>query len=81
MGKGNIYDWYKMDIGGILNYFTIVPKRDIPYFYIASTRSVMAGGGITYEEMARSIGMMPEGGRTQSLQVESCDQGHCIQSV
>ena len=70
-----------MDIGGILNYFTIVPKRDIPYFYIANTKSVMTGGGITHEETAKSIGMMSEGGRKQSLQVESCEQGHRIQSI
>ena len=34
--------------------------------------NVMTGGGITHEETAKSIGMMSEGGRKQSLQVESC---------
>ena len=70
-----------MDIGGIVNYFAIVPKLDIPYSYIANTRSVMTGGGITHEETARSIWMMSEGGRQQSLQTEGCDQGHRIQSI
>ena len=55
--------------------------RDISYFYIANTRSVMTGDGITHEETERSIGTMSEGGRKQLLQVESCDQGHHIQSI
>ena len=80
-GDGNICDWYKTDIGVILNYFTIVPKRNIPYIYIANIRSVMTGGRITHEETAKSIGVMSEGGRKQSLQVVSCDQGHRIQSI
>ena len=53
-----------------------MPKRDIPYFYIANTWSVMTGGGITHEETTRSIGMMSDGGPKQSLQVDNCDHGN-----
>ena len=35
----------------------------------------MTGSGITHEKTAKSIGLMSEGGRKQSLQVESCEQG------
>ena len=49
MGLGNICDWYKMGIGIILNDFTIVPKRDVPYFYI--TMSVMTGGGTSFNTL------------------------------
>ena len=58
MGMGKKCDWYEMYIGGILNDFIIVPKRDVPYFYIANTRSAMTGGRTTYEETARSSGIM-----------------------
>ena len=33
-----------MDIQAVFNYFTILSKRGIPCFFIASTNSVMKGG-------------------------------------
>ena len=54
-----------MYIGGILNDFTIVPKRDVPYFYIANTRSAMTGGMTTYEETVRSSGIMSVSSRVK----------------
>ena len=62
------YGWAIFEVGKkwtyrpYSNYFTILSKRGIPCFFIASTNSVMKGGGITHETKARTIGVISEGG-------------------